>query len=62
MPLRPLAAPSNSRFNNVPQPEGITPPVKEKPRTVVPEEDTVKPLVSASPPEALIIVAPSTLN
>ena len=62
MPDKPEADPFKSSSTSVPQPEGTTPPVNEKPRTVVPPAETVKPYVAASPPDALTIVAPSTLN
>ena len=43
-----------------PSPAGIEAPLNEKPNTVLPPVDTVKPASAAAPPVALII--PSTLN
>ena len=37
-------------------------PVSENPRAVIGLEDTMKPASPAAPPEALLMVAPSTLN
>jgi hypothetical protein len=62
MPLSPAASPSSSSTVSTPHPAGIVPPVKEKPKTVVWLDETVKPYDSASPPETPLIVAPSTLN
>ena len=45
-----------------PEPAGIDAPVNEKPKTVEPPDETVKPAASAAPPLALISSAPSTLN
>ena len=36
----------------VPEPAGITEPVNENPRTVLPLAETVKPFAAASPPAA----------
>ena len=58
---RPVAGPDNSKFVMVPHVPKVA-PVNEKPNIVVAPVDTMKPAASASPPEALIIVAPSTLN
>lgn len=43
-------------------PEGIVAPDNEKPSAVVALDDTINPASPAAPPEALLIVAPSTLN
>ena len=56
------ASPSTSRTVNTPLPAGITEPENENPSTVVALVDTVKPLASASPPDAPTTVTPSTLN
>ena len=40
------------RLSNVPSPDGITAPVNENPKTVVPLTLTMKPLAAASPPLA----------
>ena len=55
-------APSTSNVNKVPSPAGITPPVNEKPSTVVPLAETVKPFAAASPPVADTIVPSVILN
>ncbi len=55
-------APSTSKVSNVPAPAGITPPVNEKPSTVVPLAETVKPFAAASPPVADTIVPSVILN
>ena len=62
MPVKLVASPVRSKFVRLPQPAAIVAPENENPRTIVPPADTVKPAVAASPPEALLIVAPSTLN
>ena len=51
---------SNSK--RVPSPAAIVPPVKLNPITVEALFETVNPAAVASPPPALIISAPSTLN
>ena len=56
------ASPLRSNIVNVPHPDGITAPVNEKPRTVLEEFETVNPAASASPPDAPLSVAPSTVN
>ena len=53
---------SKSKTVNVPQPAGIVAPVKEKARTVVPPDETVKPAAPASPPEPPDTDAPCTSN
>jgi hypothetical protein len=39
---------------NVPAPAGITAPVREKPKTVVPLAEIINPAAAASPPLALL--------
>ena len=56
------ASPSTSSTVKTPEPAGITEPVNENPKTVVALVDTLKPLASASPPDALNTVTPSILN
>ena len=51
-----------SRFVNIPFPADIIDPENDIPRVVVPIVDTVNPAAPASPPEALLTIAPSTLN
>ena len=47
---------------NKPLPAGIVAPASEKPITVEPPEETVKPASAAAPPEALTKVEPFTSN
>ena len=58
---RPVASPSNSNSTIVPQPSNDA-PVTENPSTVVSLAESINPAASASPPETLIIEAPSTSN
>ena len=60
MPDRPEASPFKERLVSVPHPGAILAPVKEKPNTVEPPAETVKPELDASPPDAPETVAPST--
>jgi hypothetical protein len=46
----------------VPSPSEIVPPVNENPRTVVELAEIINPFAVASPPEAPLTEAPSTLN
>ena len=55
-------SPVTSRVTSTPSPAGIVLPVKLKPITVVPPEDTVNPASCAAPPPAPFKVTPSTLN
>ena len=54
--------PTTVKVVNKPLPAGIVAPTNEKPRTVEPPEETVKPFSAAAPPDALTSVTPSTLN
>ena len=54
----PEASPWSESSVSVPHPAGMVEPVNEKPRTVEPPADTVKPADAASPPAAPDTVAP----
>ena len=62
--LRHISDPSKATpiSAKTPCPEGIDPPVREKPSTVSGLFDKVNPFSAARPPEALIILAPVKLN
>ena len=62
IPLNPVASPSKVSVVKIPQPAGTVEPVKEKPKTVVADEETVNPAAAASPPLAPVTDAPSTVN
>ena len=51
-----------TKLVKIPQPAGIVAPLNENPSTVVPPEETVKPANSASPPDTLATIDPSTSN
>ena len=62
IPDRPVVSPVISSSTSVPHPAGIVAPVSEKARTKSPDACIKNPAAPASPPEALVGVAPSTLN
>ena len=55
-------SPVTSRVTSTPSPAGIVDPVKLKPITVVPPEDTVKPASAAAPPPTPFRSTPKTSN
>ena len=59
-----MLLPWTSKLVRTPSPAGITTPEKEKPKTTPVSEltEVEKPASAAIPPEALITVAPFTLN
>ena len=62
VPRSPVAVPVIVSCTNVPHPAGIEPPVIENARTKLLFACIKSPAAPASPPEPLLIVAPSTLN
>ena len=58
----PVGTPLRDSSVRVPQPASIDPPDNDTPRAFAAPVETSNPASSASPPEALTIVAPSTVN
>jgi hypothetical protein len=60
--LNPVGTPERFKTTRIPFPAGINVPDNENARTVDEFDEIINPLELASPPSALLMVAPSTLN